>query len=769
MAKKQITVPVYSALGNESGKYVVIDAIKDAYLEELTEAEAKDKGEVRWQVQEGREYEFEFTDGLYFAEHPAISSSVKTHIRGRIRPQNYVGRFEFRVLDNAGNEFGKVLLESISVKLEYRSDYRQMLADVSEQTAELLMASEEYVLQSYRINPEEEAETLYQQFLFIRSLVDSEDFDSAVARICASPLRKMMSVLEEKPISHSGRLGRSEIRQIASGTDRVPVQTQYSWLKGKDNPSLPRRIWLEQREETTDILENRFVKYVLRGFRDFSLELAEMKNAGRNLKREALLLSDKIDSWLSDPFFREIGELDRMSINSPALQRKEGYREVLKGWLMFESAAGIAWTGGEDVYGGGKKNVAVLYEYWVFFQLVGIVSKVFRIDPKSLDQLIVSDSDKIELALKQGRFKVIRGVTPKSLGERQLKVEFTYNRTFHHKNDPEKLEAGSWSVDMRPDYTLTVYPDAYHDASLAEKLGLSVHLHFDAKYRIQSSRDVFVKNSTEEELDIVKEEESKGLYKRADILKMHAYNDAIRRTYGSYVIFPGTNDERMDRFFEILPGIGAFVLRPDKSGAKGVSELERFISSVADSLVNRVTQREHMSNLEMLIRKPGAVTYAALSADARRANIPTYNSNGKPFIPAEETALIGYVRGQAHLDWIANTGLYNFRAGNRSGALDLTADILKADYLLLHGNGPGILKILKIDRAAGIRIATGVELVKKGYPFTPGGDLYLLITVGDEVSFNVDFNVGKLSEWTTKGAHGAPMTATFEDLLVHCC
>jgi len=46
---------------------------------------------------------------------------------------------------------------------------------------------------------------------------------------------------------------------------------------------------------------------------------------------------------------------------------KIGYREVLRVWLMFDLAAKLFWQGGEDVYSGDKKDVAVLYEYWLIF------------------------------------------------------------------------------------------------------------------------------------------------------------------------------------------------------------------------------------------------------------------------------------------------------------------------------------------------------------------------------------------------------------------
>ena len=40
---------------------------------------------------------------------------------------------------------------------------------------------------------------------------------------------------------------------------------------------------------------------------------------------------------------------------------------------------------------------------------------------------------------------------------------------------------------------------------------------------------------------------------------MHAYKDAIRRTGGAYILYPGESEEwRKIGFHEVIPGLGAF-------------------------------------------------------------------------------------------------------------------------------------------------------------------------------------------------------------------
>jgi predicted component of viral defense system (DUF524 family) len=55
----------------------------------------------------------------------------------------------------------------------------------------------------------------------------------------------------------------------------------------------------------------------------------------------------------------------------------------------------------------------------------------------------------------------------------------------------------------------------------AEEQELLVHIHFDAKYRVEDLESLFGAEDADEELD--------GNYKSQDFLKMHAYRDAISR------------------------------------------------------------------------------------------------------------------------------------------------------------------------------------------------------------------------------------------------
>ncbi|MDB4824471.1 hypothetical protein OAH27_02175, partial [Saprospiraceae bacterium] len=74
----------------------------------------------------------------------------------------------------------------------------------------------------------------------------------------------------------------------------------------------------------------------------------------------------------------------------------------------------------------------------------------------------------------------------------------------------------------------------------------------------------------------------------------HAYKDAIRRTGGAYVLYPGDKSLNRKGFHEVIPGLGAFPVRPSKNDS-GIGELKSFILEIIHHFVNRASQRERIA------------------------------------------------------------------------------------------------------------------------------------------------------------------------------
>jgi len=111
---------------------------------------------------------------------------------------------------------------------------------------------------------------------------------------------------------------------------------------------------------------------------------------------------------------------------------------------------------------------------------------------------------------------------------------------------------------MRPDCSVRIRPEGSTPTRVPAQ-ELEIWLHFDAKYRVDNLLAQLTPTPDSDEL--LGESTTPGGAKRDDLLKMHAYRDAISRTAGAYVLYPGSEIKDIRRhpgFKEVLPGLGAF-------------------------------------------------------------------------------------------------------------------------------------------------------------------------------------------------------------------
>lgn len=699
-------------------------------LKTLFERQKEQEGiyEAVHQLVEGQFYDYEFSNSLYsFREQTGKNNSV-VHPRkskpymGTLAPNIYVGTLKLDIVhkDTLQTPSGSVELEVQSLKAGYRDDYRDMLEFITEKCTALLMHSESPVSQVFDVNYEAGYETLYQRFSFVRSVVASDEFTAAVHRIVTAPVTGWKEITEIQDIRQVRRFNGSGIKQITRGTNRQRLPDSHP-LKQQGIETLPARIGNALKSDTVDIPENRFIKHALETFAQFCTEIHE--RAGRDPKselyRESEEIVNQLETYLQHTVFSDISSPDTLRINSPVLQRKSGYREVLRAWLMFDLAAKLIWRGGDDVYKAGKKDIATLYEYWLFFQLLDLLSNLFSIAHKDLEDLITESSDGLNLTIKQGKETALEGIYES--GYRSFNIRFSYNRTFSKAGEERSYpKAGSWTSSMRPDYTLSVWPLALEEAE-AELEELIVHIHFDAKYKIENMAK-YLKEHSDIDLSEQKNNERKGRYKNADLLKMHAYKDAIRRTGGAYVLYPGTETVKRHGFHEIIPGLGAFPVKPSKDET-GIGALKDFIHEVLEHFKNRVSQREKLAQRTFRIHK-----HEPKLGDSFTGFVPEAFGKYRDYLPDETFVLVGYSKSKAHYAWIYEYNLYNFRMESDAGSLILDHRTVNARYLLIHRPGQTESVDLFEIVSEGPKVYSKEKLAELNYP-NPRHDNYLVIKV----------------------------------------
>lgn len=611
---------------------------------------------------------------------------------GRLRPGLHTGTMPVAILAD-GAVVGEVTFEVRSRKLDYLTDFRRMLLDITDEGAEVVMEHFAPAEQRFAIDESTDAETLYQRFAFLQSLLRDEGLDAALQNILARPHVTWEVFEEERRPDRGARASSGLSRALTVPGPRGPAPAYLRPVVA----FLPHRIASTRTETTVDNVPNQFVRFALTRWRDVLHLIRDglTRSAGISARRGLLevdVILERLEGVLSEELFREVGELSAFPAANQVLQKREGYRDVLRAYLQFELAAKLAWKGGEDIYRGGQRDVAKLYEYWAFLQLARIVAGICG---KSFDlsQLIAVDDDGLGLRLREGK-EVVVGGSLSRLG-RRLRLELVFNKTFRAP------AGGSWSTELRPDCSLEVRSEDVEGAKFEP-----VWLHFDAKYRIESLKEV---------MDQVSLDGPSYGVKRDDILKMHAYRDAIRRSAGAYVLFPGDQKWQAPEYRELLPGLGAFPLRPSATGPSGASTLARFLEDVLDHVSTQITQHERGRywNGRVYERRAAPTGSPPVAQFLRRP-------------PADTRVLLGFVRGPKHLEWILTNGLYNLRATGKRGRVGLRSRELDADVVILYGNGLERSEILLVRGAP--ELHTKEQMLTLGYP-GPSAAAYYCIPI----------------------------------------
>ncbi len=669
------------------------------------------------QILEGTEYYYEWKldegrDAHAQTLHTDIDEVFQPnedHRTGRLRPKLATGTLRGELSDDRG-PIGVFELEVRSKKLNYLDEYQWMLRDITETFSDAILQRFATSSHSFEQDTERPARSLYQRFAFLKASLDRDELRDALQLIFAQPHLRWATVEESRPPGAGLPPSSAVARQIAKPGPRIP------WAEGEriGIGSLPQRMSAARTVPDVDTPPNRFVRHALEHWRSVVAELgalmAKAKDSGivRRGRRECSALLDTLDAMLEEPLMRKVGRLKRFPTGNQVLQKKPGYRTVLKTFLLGELAANLTWKGGEEVYGIGKRDVATLYEYWAYLALAKILGDVIG-KPLDLSTLLVAEGPTVAVRLKAGSEAVVQGAH--RVGETPLAIELYFNRRFDHGESDE-----SWTRRMRPDCSLKIKVKRGYQPSLG-----SVWLHFDAKYRVKDLKEIFddshpTSSSSIDDNGTRAIPESNG----SDLLKMHAYRDAIRRSLGAFVLYPGEKTDNMRRYpRELLPGLGAFPLRPDPHGRPaGSAQLRRYLHEVLQLLAARTSRQErHRYWTRRIYQRP----------QSDPASQPGWQTSP----PADLRVTLGYVRSPEHMAWIAQQRQYNLRAGNRPGAVELDSPVLDGHLLLLYTRDGAAVRAWRPSGKVSIR--TRAWMLEQAYPHEPRGEAYLCLGLAEEV------------------------------------
>ena len=273
---------------------------------------------------------------------------------------------------------------------------------------------------------------------------------------------------------------------------------------------------------TFDNPENRFVRFATETWLSDLVSLRQILGEDRKPLPGLADLADSLTEALFSAPLSEAGQFNGIPATSTVLAKAPGYRDIRRLWAEYQRAMRVLPDLEEAV---NLKKIDVIWEYWVLFKLMD-----------ALNEALGGGTEKWRVSVK--------GTLPEGQGAvfENGKVKLHYNQTKRSYSN----------IPLRPDFLMEICGHRFV---------------FDAKFRLDWE-EIEEKFAKEDELIESDESNYESLAKAADIVKMHAYRDAIKGVQGAFVIYPGKNNALFP-YGDIIPTDMALLLGEIYGGLDG--------------------------------------------------------------------------------------------------------------------------------------------------------------------------------------------------------
>ena len=484
-----------------------------------------------------------------------------------------------------------VQVESTSLKIGYEDEYLRMLKDLTEEALDHILNHSSITSAHLKAGSHANKENAFGKFILLKAALPLDRLKSSCAIIKSKPHTTLSS--SYKWIPASGANGRyamqapiSRIRW-AVNHDSSPNQRHYR----------PAEVLEDKRLESTDTPPNQFAKFALRQFVQACESIYENPaRYGERYADDAKSYAEECRRQLRLPPFKECTDMRVIPFDNQVLQKRSGYRDFFRGWITSNLGLSIKELSSQGLLSPEAENrdAPKLYELWLISHLKRAIEKLTE------DVSIIHESKPYDSG---EQIELYASTRDKPVGSKPIYVIRTasgllialyYNRTFNGRKSEAAPRTPSYSVELKPDYTVEIIKtkdgglqvknrDTYmalrdQIENQPEKGGATSYIHFDAKFRINNVREL--------------SEEDPTKAKPADIYKMHTYNEAIYGTVTSIILYPGKapNEKKGDedamytKFTDLVPGVSALAVRPDKE-ATGNACSERAIDTLKERLI----------------------------------------------------------------------------------------------------------------------------------------------------------------------------------------
>jgi hypothetical protein len=441
------------------------------------------------------------------------------------------------------------------------SDFGRMLADITTAMAALPFSAGTGAQLPHDRSVVAREPVLFHMFVYLRHVLSdtapAEDrLLSSLRQIVNDPHRRFEAIRRTVRLESACRADARTILDIASGRGqlrraRVGCAPDLAHaLSGH----LPERIDERHVQTTYDVAENRFVltflDLVLAVIKQTSELASRSGNAWfrRRVGHDCTTMLRALAPLRHHRIWEEVGQMRRVPVESTVLQRRRGYREVLRHFIRLRLAPRIPWSPPAIRRLLELKNIAELYELWCFFEVQKAITAILG-EPHEAEGPTPSETE----------WKLPWDLRIRWAGEIQLFYNLRFSRS-------RGVDRQSYSLPLRPDITLEIGS------------GPSAVLHlFDAKFRLDKIPNPFELADSDENDG----QERAAKFKNADLYKMHAYRDAIPQAESVRILYPGDQEVFFEQTLNGVgrDGVGAVPCRP--KGTEHLADVVKRILSPA--------------------------------------------------------------------------------------------------------------------------------------------------------------------------------------------
>jgi hypothetical protein len=444
---------------------------------------------------------------------------------------NFVGR----------TEFAGVGIEVTSTKVGSHGVSR-ILEDISKRASNLIYGRNAPTRFGAASDTSRHAPVPYHQLQFLRQMmIESRPGDRLqdwIAAIEQNPTRRFEQDRPVVSVTKATRIDTRALRDIVSRMERlVPVSSSVGLASTSLGHALtfgtpprahfPQKVAVPKGKLSFDTPENRFIKHVVTECLALVYRFVDNPALHQSLRLDCRAMLALLEQYLTVPFVAETERLTHFAGPNQVLLKANGYREVLDFWNALTRHVSLPRGEEETMRLLEGRDMATLYEYWVFLHVLDAVAQCVGQKPSRVQVR----SDELGDTLQAG-FSAAAGAN----------IVVSFNQSFKRTNQT------AYSTPMRPDVTIEIHGALYA---------------FDAKYRLDYHD--MVSDADDNEL---------STYKRADLYKMHTYRDAIRSLRVACAVYPGHEFVFFERSghvrskpndIVVFDGVGAIPLTPSMS------------------------------------------------------------------------------------------------------------------------------------------------------------------------------------------------------------